>query len=64
VIVGSATVAGPLAAGNHQVVNFSFDYPAGVGNVVVVVDPGNSISEFTKENNRATSYVTNNLPTQ
>ena len=61
-LVGSANVAGPLAAGDQRTVNFSFIYPEAAGNLVAVVDAANAVAEFSEENNRATSYVTNRPP--
>jgi PKD repeat protein len=62
VLVGSETVTGPLAAGEHRVVHFSFNYPATAGNIVAWIDDGDGISEFSETNNRATYYLTNSAP--
>jgi uncharacterized repeat protein (TIGR01451 family) len=61
-LVGSETVAGPLAAGDQRTANFSFVYPEAAGNLIAVVDAANAVTEFSEENNRATSYVTNRPP--
>ena len=61
-LVGTQTIAGPLSAGAEQELSFSFNYPAGGKDIVAVVDPSNTLNEFTMTNNQATVYLTNRPP--
>jgi uncharacterized repeat protein (TIGR03803 family) len=62
VLVGTASIPGPFAAGAAQAVQFAFTYPATPGDVYAVVDPGNVVPEFTKANNTAHAYLTDIPP--
>jgi PKD repeat protein len=62
ILVGTSEVSGPFPAGATRTLTFSFPYPASGGNVVALVDPANTIHEFSEANNRATAYLTNTAP--
>jgi PKD repeat protein len=62
VLLGSAVISDSLRAGDHRVVPFNFNLPSGVANIIAVVDPNNSVTEFSKTNNRATLYLNNTAP--
>jgi hypothetical protein len=61
-LLGSRTVTGPLKAGDRSVLTLSFEYPDEGGDVVVVVDSGGSVTEFSEVNNRARQHMDNQAP--
>ena len=60
--LGTATVAGPFRAGESRVVSIPFTAPSESTDLVVVVDPAISLTEFTRANNTARVYRSNRPP--
>jgi len=61
-MVGRQSIPGPFAAGSTAVQQFEFTQPAVGGNLVVVVDGLDQVTEFSETNNRATSFFENIAP--
>jgi len=61
-LVDTATVTGPFPGGGSVDLAFSFNYSAGGGNIVAVVDSGNQVTEITEANNTASWYLDNRAP--
>jgi PKD repeat protein len=62
VLIGTAIVNGPFAAGDHREVTIPFTYPASGGEIVAAIDAGNQVAEFSETNNRTASHLSNTAP--
>jgi PKD repeat protein len=61
--LGTATIAGPFRSGESRVVTIPFTAPSESTDLVAVVDPAISLTEFTRANNTAHVYRSNRPPT-
>jgi len=62
VLLASSNVAGPFPAGAAAWVQMPFTYPSSGGNIFVVIDAGDDISEASESNNIGAIYLDNRPP--